>query len=162
MIEEVGTVVAVEGDHVWLETQVKTTCGSCKVSESCPTSTIAKAFSPKPEHLYLQVPCDLVVGQQVKIGISEDALLHASWMVYIVPLLLLMLSAAGLQFVFPNVHELIILCFASTAAFLGFWWASVQSKSDANKCKFAPIFLGATKDKIASYKHEIPMHKIDE
>ena len=161
MIEEIGTVVAVEGDHVWLETQVKTTCGSCKASESCPTSTVAKAFSPKAEHIYLQVPCELSIGQQVKIGISESALLYASLMVYVIPLLLMILSAMLIQFILPYLHELVVLGLSSLAALGGFWWASAQSKSDRNKRKFAPVFLGATVSPVATYKHEIPMHKVD-
>jgi sigma-E factor negative regulatory protein RseC len=161
MIEETGTVVAVEGDYVWLETQVKTTCGSCKASESCPTSTVAKAFSPKPEHIYLHVPCQLAVGQQVKIGISESALLHASVMVYMVPLLLLIVSAAVLQYALPTLHELIRLGLSCVVAFGGLWWASAQSKSSKNKRKFAPIFLGATQGQVVTHKHEIPMQKLD-
>jgi sigma-E factor negative regulatory protein RseC len=161
MIEETATVVAVEGDYVWVETQVKTTCNSCKASESCPSSTIAKAFSPKPEHIHLQVPCSLVVGQQVKIGISENALLHASTMVYILPLVLFMLCAALIQFILPSLHELLNLGLSSLVALASYWWVSAQSKLDANRRKFAPVFLGATQGQVMTAKHEIPMQKLD-
>lgn len=160
MIEEIGKVVAVEGNQIWVETQVKTTCTSCKASESCPTSTIAKAFSPKPEHILITAPSPLVVGQQVKIGISEKALLYASLMVYIIPLVAMMLSAAGTMMIFPNIHELLALAVSSLAALAGFWWASAYSKRPANRHRFTPIFLGATQQDVVTYKHEIPVHKI--
>lgn len=161
MIEESGRVVAVEGNYVWIETQVKTTCAGCKASDACPTSTIAKAFTPKANHVYMEVPCALSVGQQVKIGIHEQALLMASTMVYIIPLLLLIITAAGTMVVFPDLHELIVLALASLAAAGGFWWASAYTKQACNKHKFAPVFLGATINPVLTHKHEIPMHKID-
>lgn len=160
MIEEIGTVVAIEDDHVWVETQVKTTCAGCKASDACPTSTIAKAFTPKSNHVRIEVPCKLALGQQVKIGISEMALLRASIMVYIVPLLLLIISAAVFVTLFPQAHELLALGFSSLAALGGLWWASAFSKRPRNKHQFTPVFLGATISPVVSHKHEIPVHKL--
>lgn len=161
LIEETGTVIAVDGNHAWVETQVKTTCTSCKASDACPTSTVAKAFTPKPNHLLLEVPCVLAVGQQVKIGISEKALVSASIMVYILPLIAMIVTATVLTTLFPNVHELIILSLSCFAALGGFWWASYYSKRPHNEHKFRPIFLGATINPTVTHKHEIPMHKIE-
>lgn len=161
MIEEMGTVVAVEEDGVWVETQIKTTCSSCKASDSCPTSTVAKAFAPKSNHVKLHAPCKLVVGQQVKMGISEFALLRTSWMVYMVPLLLFIISASAFYFLWPRVHELLVLLVASVFAFAGFWWASANAKKPSNIAKYRPIFLGATKGSVVSQKNEIPMFKHD-
>jgi len=161
MIEESGTVVATEGNYAWIETQVKTTCGTCKANQSCATSTVAKAFSPKPEHIKLAVPCELAVGQQVKIGISENALLRASTMVYVVPLILLMVTQISVQWLLPGLHELLAFALAILAALGGFWWASRYAKSDCHQHKFAPVFLGATQQKVMTLKHEIPVHKLD-
>lgn len=157
-----GTVVAVEGTHVWVETQLKTTCSSCKASDACPTSTIAKAFVPKANHVLLEVPCELRVGQQVKLGISERALISASLMVYIVPLLAMIVSASIFVTLFPEVHELAALLFSSIAAFCGFWWASYYSKRPHNGHKFKPVFLGATLKPTVTHKHEIPVHKVEQ
>ena len=160
MIEEMGTVVAIEGDYVWVETQVKTTCSGCKASDACPTSTVAKAFTPKANHVLIHAPCALAIGQQVKLGISETALLRASIMVYIIPLLLLMASATIFTAILPNLHELLVLGISSFAALGGFWWASAFSKRPQHKHQFTPIFLGATINPVVTHKHEIPVHKI--
>jgi sigma-E factor negative regulatory protein RseC len=108
----------------------------------------------------MEVPCTLAVGQQIKIGISEKALLWASTMVYIVPLLLLIISASGLTALFPTMHELIVLLLSSVGALAGFWWASAFSKRPRHKHQFSPIFLGATIDHVITHKHEIPVHKL--
>jgi len=160
LIEEVGTIRAVEGNYVWVETQVKTTCSGCKASDACPTSTIAKAFTPKSNHVYLEVPCELAIGQQVKIGINERALLAASIMVYIVPLIAMMLSAVIIMSLLPKIHELIALAISCFAALGGFWWASSYAKQPRNEHKFKPVFLGATINPTITHKHEIPVHKI--
>lgn len=162
MIEEIGTVVAVEGNQAWIETAVKTTCSSCKASESCPTTTIAKAFSPKPEHILIDIPCKLVVGQQVKIGISESALINASLMIYILPIIALIVTSSLLIVFIPNFHELIILLIGCLSSFLCYWWVSASSKKPNNSSKFKPVFLGATQQHVATKKHEIPVHKLNE
>lgn len=153
--------MAVEGNHVWVETQVKTTCTSCKASDACPTSTIAKAFTPKANHVLVEVPCALAVGQQVKIGISERALVSASIMVYILPLMAMIVSATILMAIFPKIHELLVLALSCVTALGGFWWASYYAKRPRNEHKFRPVFLGATINPTVTHKHEIPMHKID-
>ena len=161
MIEEIGTVVAVEDDGVWVETQIKSTCSSCQASESCPTSTVAKAFAPKANHVKLSVPCKLVVGQQVKMGISELALLRASWMVYMVPLVLLLAVVSSISLLLPNIHELISLLIGFGFAFLGSWWASAHTKKSHNISKYRPVFLGATQQAVMTHKNEIPSFKHD-
>ncbi len=162
MIEETGTVVAVDGNKAWVETSVKTTCSSCTASDSCPTTTIAKAFSPKPEHILIDTPCELVVGQQVKIGINESALINASIMIYILPIFALIATSTLLNMVMPNLHELVILMFGCVSSFLCYWWVSASSKKPNNKSKFKPVFLGATQHQVATKKHEIPVHKLNE
>ncbi len=159
MIEETGVVVAVEGDKAWIETQVKSTCGSCKASEACPTSTVAKAFSPKPEHVLIDVPCHLTVGQSVKIGISETALLYASMMVYILPLFSMIVFASLVSYFFQNIHELIVLTLSCFVALGAYWWVSANAKKPQNMKKYKPVFLGATKGAVMTQKHEIPTHK---
>ena len=160
MIEETGVVVTKEGDFVWVETQVKTTCGSCQANESCATSVVAKAFSSSPNHVQLKVPCDIQVGQYVKIGIDENALIQASWKVYILPLLLMIITASLFNWLFPAVHELIALLVSVLAALGGFWWTTANVKTPSNHNRYEPVFLGATVQQTVTAKHEIPVKKL--
>ncbi len=158
MIEEIGRVVALEGPKAWVETQIKTTCTSCKASDSCPTSTIAKAFNPHKEHILIEPTQPLKVGQYVKIGIHESALLQASILIYLFPLFALILSAVGIKWLMPALHELGILFIASGFAFIALWFASRYSKK--HKHLYAPIFLGAVNSQVTLLKGEIPMQKL--
>lgn len=101
MIEEIGTITAVDQDHIWVETQIKTTCQSCVANDNCGTGTVAKAFSPKTEQLILRCHQDAKIGQKVKLGIPEQHLLNASALVYLLPLVMLVVSAIVAQTMLP-------------------------------------------------------------
>ncbi|WP_340676952.1 SoxR reducing system RseC family protein [Paraglaciecola sp.] len=91
MIEEMGIVVRIEGEagtqHIWVETEIKTTCSSCQAQSNCGTSVIAKAFASKKQQLKLAYGQPVEIGQRVKIGIPEEKLLSASLLVYMFPIL---------------------------------------------------------------------------
>lgn len=143
MIEEIGVITAVDKDHIWVETEIKTTCGSCEAQENCGTGVVAKAFSPKKEQLILRCSQEAQVGQRVKLGIQESHLINASALVYVLPLLVLIASAVGTQAVLPLLglnNELWIVGSAFIATFLSFRW--IKSKMHSNtEQKFQPHLL---------------------
>ncbi|GAB3037836.1 SoxR reducing system RseC family protein [Bowmanella dokdonensis] len=120
MIEELGTIKAVDQDHIWVETLIKTTCGGCVANQQCGTGAVARSLSPKSQLLIFRCEGPARVGQQVKLGIPEEALLGASALVYLVPLVVLILSALLGQLWLPGLgftHELwtVLLAFVATA-----------------------------------------------
>jgi len=143
MIEEIGVITAVDKDHIWVETEVKTTCGSCEAQENCGTSVVAKAFSPKKEQLILRCSEEAEVGQRVKLGIQESHLVNASALIYVVPLIALIASALGAQAALPLLglsNELWIIGFAFFTTFLCFRW--IKSAMQVNTVqKFQPRLL---------------------
>lgn len=159
MIEEIGKVVATEPGFAWIETQVKSTCTSCVGNDSCGTGLVAKVFTPKPEHLRIPTPSPLQVGQSVKIGIPEQHLLSASVCLYLVPILILLVSASVLQNVLI-LSEPIVILLSFSLTFLGYWGVSRRLKSVHFRERYVPIFLGATNTTVVSRKHEIPMKKL--
>jgi sigma-E factor negative regulatory protein RseC len=159
MIEETGTVKKVKGNEVWIETQIKTTCGTCHVSKNCGTSVVAKAFTAKPELLRLISLYDLKEGQTVKLGIPEEQLLGASILVYLLPILVLIVSVSCLQFLLPEVHEGWQILFGFTATATSFWQISKFAKKQ-DKGQFSPVILGAVNDVTITMKNEIPLKKI--
>jgi sigma-E factor negative regulatory protein RseC len=159
MIEEMGRVVATEPGFAWIETQVKTTCASCVANDNCGTGLIAKAFTPKPEHLKLATPSELRVGQSVKIGIPEQHLLSASAWMYLVPVFALITSAAMLQNI-TSLAEPVAIVISFLITFLAYWGVSRRLKSPRFRKRYLPVFLGATHNAVVSQKHEIPMKKL--
>lgn len=121
MIEETGIVTRVEANHIIVSTQVKTTCGSCAAQDNCGTGTIARAFADKQQELRFTCNEKVEVGQQVKLGIPEQALLSASLLMYMVPMFALVGSALLAQWfltlaAIPGEGGVILISAIATAA----------------------------------------------
>lgn len=133
MIEEIGTITAVDADHIWVETQIKTTCSGCEANENCGTGVVAKAFAPKTDKLIFRCHQHAEVGQKVKLGIPENALLSASALVYMLPLFVLVVTALAGQYLLPLIglnHEGFIILSAFVATALSFWWVKARVQQD--------------------------------
>jgi len=91
VIEEHALVVALNAEGVWVETQRRSVCGSCAVNKGCGTATLAKVLGNKRSQVRALNPksTSVTVGDEVIIGINEQALVRGSLAVYIVPLLAL-------------------------------------------------------------------------
>ncbi|WP_422474987.1 SoxR reducing system RseC family protein [Endozoicomonas sp. ALB032] len=91
MIEEEGRVVAIEQGAVWVETIRKSTCSSCSVRNGCGQNLLEKYRSNKHQS-YIQAINDFSIEEddQVIIGIPESALMRASFLVYLMPLVAMM------------------------------------------------------------------------
>ena len=85
MIEEEAYVAEVADGRVWIEKSPGSACAGC--AESCPSSLAGGLFGGK--RVRLPVDCGLALrpGDKVVVGVAEDALLGASLLVYLLPLL---------------------------------------------------------------------------
>ncbi|HSO83312.1 SoxR reducing system RseC family protein [Thiocapsa sp.] len=95
MIETPATVVAVKPGVAWVEAVRQSACGSCGSAGSCGTSVVAKLFGAPRRRLRIEDAQGLRVGEQVVIGIPDGTLVRASFVAYLIPLVLL-IAAAGL------------------------------------------------------------------
>ena len=93
MLEEHALVVAVDEQSVWVETQRQSACGQCAANKGCGNSVLQKVLGKK--HNVLRVVGDLPVdiGDEVIIGVNEDALVKGSLIVYAMPILLMIVFA---------------------------------------------------------------------
>lgn len=143
MIEEIGVITAVDKDHIWVETQIKTTCGGCQAQDNCGTGVVAKAFAPKKDQLILRCKHAAKVGQRVKLGIEENHLLSASALVYLLPLMMMIVSAVAAQYFLPLwglQHELWVVAVSFFSTALTFYWLRVKSKN-TNDHRLQPKLL---------------------
>lgn len=98
MIEEAAIVVAVEQDGVWVATERKTTCGSCSARMTCGQGLLASISSDKkPHRVKVQTDMSLCEGDQVTLAVSETLLVRSAFLVYMLPLLLMFVSALSLN-----------------------------------------------------------------
>ncbi len=96
MILETGRVVAIEPEGLWVETIQRSVCGSCKAEKGCGQSLLAK-WGANPSYLWVLLEgrdsANYQIGDDVQIGIGEDAVVKASMLAYVMPMLLLLLGA---------------------------------------------------------------------
>lgn len=94
MIEELGRVLSVEPGAVWVETVRQSACGNCQARAGCGQALLHK-LSAGSRQGFIRVLSEHrhQVGDQVVIGIPEDAVVLGSVWLYMVPLLALFLFA---------------------------------------------------------------------
>lgn len=122
MLVEVGLVVKKSEQRVWVQTVSKTSCSSCQVNSSCGTGLINKAFGEKSFITPLKNTLNAQVNDQVEVGIAEDLVVKASFLVYLLPLAVMLLSMFLWQWFFPQTKELYAILIAALALGLGFYW----------------------------------------
>ncbi|CAM5196101.1 SoxR reducing system RseC family protein [Alishewanella longhuensis] len=128
MVEEIATVVANESAGVWLVTTPAGSCNSCNVSADCGTGIVAKTFTPRQNRFFVQTPLNLLPGEQVQIGIAEQGLVLAAFMVYLLPLILMLAALLLVQAVWQP-SEFWLVFSALLAAASGFFFARLYDNS---------------------------------
>ena len=93
MSEELATVVAVEGAFAWVECERRSACSGCHQQSNCGTGTVAKACPLKSQRLRVALPAEVLVGQQIRLGIPQASILRGAALVYVLPLFCLLLGA---------------------------------------------------------------------
>lgn len=145
MIEESARVVAVEGDIAWVETRRQTACGSCAANKGCGTTVLAKVVGAKYSRLRVLNTISARTGDEVVIGIEENALLRGSVIMYALPILLMMVGAAlgerlneQLQLATPDAASIA----AGLAGLLaGFAWISRFAGKISRDGRYQPVML---------------------
>jgi sigma-E factor negative regulatory protein RseC len=93
MIEESARVVAIEGSQLVLEAEIRTSCQSCAASKGCGTSVLAEHVGRKMTRFHAENSLNARVGDEVVVGLSEQAMLNGSLLVYLFPLASMILAA---------------------------------------------------------------------
>ena len=93
MLEERALVVAVDEQSVWVETQRQSVCGQCAANKGCGNSVLQKVLGKKRNVLRVMGDLSVDVGDEVIIGVNEDALVKGSLIVYAMPILFMIVFA---------------------------------------------------------------------
>ncbi|MCG6901023.1 MAG: SoxR reducing system RseC family protein [Gammaproteobacteria bacterium] len=145
MIEEVGQVVAVQGEFAWIESERTSTCGSCAVRKGCGTSAIAQVLGQRRVRLRVLNRIHARVGDNVVIGIAESGVVRGSLAVYAAPLLGLFSGALAGQVLGSVVLELQSDLPAVAGAIAGFIaalaWLKRFSRDRESDVAYQPVAL---------------------
>ena len=140
MIEEQGRVLSVEPGAVWVETVRRSTCGSCQARAGCGQALLHKVAS-RSRQGFVRVLTDRShqIGEEVVIGIPEQAVVSGSTWVYLVPLAGLFLFALLAQAL--SLAEPWIIVAAGAGLLLGLLTVRLQGRRHAGDPRFQPQVL---------------------
>ncbi|WP_407275127.1 SoxR reducing system RseC family protein [Halothiobacillus sp. DCM-1] len=97
LIREYGTVVELTLDGVWVETLRQSGCQSCSSQGSCGVSVLSRVLNRRHHRVWAATDLALAVGDQVQLVLPARALVQASLLMYLLPLLGLILGAVLAQ-----------------------------------------------------------------
>jgi len=145
MIEQGATVVAVEGEAAWVETERHSACGACAMNKGCGAGLFAKAFGFVSPKLRVVATQSVTVGDQVVIGIDERALVRGSFAAYMVPILFMLAFAMLGESIFSGwfavESELPTLLSGITGLSAGLLWLRHYTRRIRNDGRFQPVIL---------------------
>jgi sigma-E factor negative regulatory protein RseC len=93
MIEERAIVLSVSAGVARVQAIRRGACGACSARGACGTSLLDRFLGRKSLELELEDTIGLSSGDEVIVGVPEEALLISSFFAYIVPLLGLIAAA---------------------------------------------------------------------
>lgn len=150
MLTEVGRVVAVEDDSLWVETLRQSTCGACAAQKACGHGLLNR-FAAGRKGLIRVLPgsCsprDCRVDDQVRISIPEEVILRGSLIAYVLPLLCMLagagLAGAGLAVRFPGVGQDVLAALGAIAGLAaGFALVRLHGERHRNDESFQPVLV---------------------
>lgn len=144
MLEERGRVVGVDGDHLLVETQRRSTCDACGVQRGCGTGALSKVLGRRANRLRVLAGDGAAVGDEVVIGLAEEALLRGSLALYLVPLALMLLFAVLGDHLNGRLvlgSEALVAGFAVAGLLLGFGWVRWFAHSVRSDQRYQPVIL---------------------
>jgi len=100
MIEESALVTRVDASGVWIEVNRRSACATCSSQAGCGQKKLVDWLPSKRVEIRIENPLKLVLsqGQTVVVGLEEGALLRASLLIYMGPLIGLIFFALLLNF----------------------------------------------------------------
>ena len=144
MIEERARVIAVKNGQLLLEAQTRTACQGCEARKGCGTSVLSGWVGRKFTRFQAQNTVDAAVGDEVIVGLAEDAMLKGSILVYLMPLLAMIVSAVlADSLVAPDAgaRDLLVMVAAIAGFVLMLAASRLLLSSKANRSRLSPVVI---------------------
>ncbi len=141
MIIEHGVVVATEAGDAWVQTRRKTACGGCNEQSGCGVGAIDRWLGLRATVVRVANPDGATVGEEVRIGLDERALVIASGVVYLLPLLGLLLGGVLTQWWIAPMSEWPLAAGAALGFVAALAGARRLSKRLAEDLRYKPVIL---------------------
>ncbi len=139
MIKENGRVIEVGQDFAVVETQRKVACQSCAVNKGCGTGVIARVLGNKRFYIEVLNPVQARVGEDVVVGIEDDALVSSSLLAYALPLVAML--AGGIAGDLMAGSEGVVILSSLAGFVAGLWAVRHISRRMAREARYRPVIL---------------------
>ncbi len=145
MLTEVGRVVGIEEDGLWVETVRRTTCGTCAAQKGCGHGLLNRISDGKRGYIRA-LPGEggvesYKIDDQVLISIPEEVILRGSFIAYVLPLVIMLAGALTAVRWLPGNEDLLAVLGATGGLTLGFalvFWHGARHRCDPG---FQPVLL---------------------
>jgi sigma-E factor negative regulatory protein RseC len=142
MIEESGRVVAVDGHEVWIETIRKSACSGCSARSGCGQGVLSKLGNNQRGHIRLHTDLGLQVGDEVVLGLPEQAFIRSSFLAYGLPLVVLIAMVLVADKLLALAEPWVILS-AIVGLGVGFAVVRLLSRLAEHRADFQPVIVRA-------------------
>lgn len=140
MITETGHVLEIDAGHAWVACRRQLECERCARGQGCGGGVIGRMLGDRLHRVRVATGgLPLEPGDQVRIGLDEEAVMRAAFVVYLVPLV----AAIGLGALAWGLFGSDLSAALGTAAGLagGLAWARGYSQRHAGDARFQPVVL---------------------
>jgi len=144
MIEERARVIAVENNQLLLEAETRAACNACAAKQGCGTSVLSKWVGRKFTRFQAPNTVNARVGDEVVVGLAEEAMLKGSVFVYLLPLLAMIgfaLLADSLISTDTASRDLLVLVSAVAGFALMLVISRLFLSTGNNKSRLTPVVL---------------------
>lgn len=132
MIEQSGRVVAIEDGVAWVETVRRTGCGRCDEPGGCGNGAMNRLARERIGHLRVLASLPVAVGDEVVVGVPEDAMLRGAALIYLLPLAALFAGTLAGDLLWPGDGGAMAGALAGLVAGFGFVrWRSTSKRDDS-------------------------------
>lgn len=141
MITESGRVLEVEGDWAWVACRRQVECARCAEGRGCGGGVLGRLLGDRLHKVRAATGTVAVSpGDQVVIGLGEDAVLRAAAAVYLLPLLLA-LAGAAIAAMLSGGGDFTAMGGAALGLLAGLGWARGYGRRHARDAALQPVIL---------------------
>jgi sigma-E factor negative regulatory protein RseC len=144
MIEESAVVIDLKNDMAMLEVTRRTPCGLCGQTQGCGISIWGRLFGHRNNVFKAINQINASIGDNVIVGINENALLMSALTMYGIPLLTTLAGAlAGASFPTENniLADRYAVIGALTGLMLGLLWLKIRNSGQNSNAGYQPVIL---------------------
>ena len=160
MIEESAIVVGLEQNAAMLEIVRRNPCGLCGQTRGCGISLWGRLFGHRRNIFKAINQINAKVGDNVIVGVEEQALLVSSLMVYGIPLIGMLVGALLVGGIFagdfnsanPGHADLYAVIGAVAGLVIGLLWLKGHAAGRSMDARYQPVILRADNSVVINLK----------